>query len=281
MDNQKPNVIARLGLRPDALRGETVIVTGAGGGIGYEAARSLLWLGANVVIAEIDHQAGARAAEKLGEEFDPLRVLFACTDVGDEGDVQELAAQTLRRFGKVDAVVNNAAIDVLGAVKDLPVEKWDASYRTNLRGPVLMARAFLPGMIGRHHGVFVCVSSSGDAFLGGYETFKAAQAHLANTLNAELEGVGVTVFTIFPGLVPTETACKRVKRLAPLRGMTVDEFFELNENRLLTVEEAGAGLAVAVVFAGQFRGQEISSLQALKAADAHFEAAVQERGPSI
>jgi NAD(P)-dependent dehydrogenase (short-subunit alcohol dehydrogenase family) len=144
-----------------------------------------------------------------------------------------------------------------------------------------MARAFLPGMIGRHHGAFVCVSSEGNAFLGGYETFKAAQVHLAKTLDAELEGMGVMVFTIFPGLVPTKTTCRRVKRLAPLKGMTVDEFFALNKNRTLTVEEAGAGFAVAVVFAGQFRGQEISSLQALMTADAHFEVAVQERGPSI
>ncbi len=49
-----PPLISQMGLQPDALHGETVIVTGAGGGIGYEAARSLLWLGANVVIAEIN-----------------------------------------------------------------------------------------------------------------------------------------------------------------------------------------------------------------------------------
>jgi hypothetical protein len=54
-------VISQLGLKPDALRGETVIVTGAGGGIGYEAARALLWLGANVVIAEINQQNGRQA----------------------------------------------------------------------------------------------------------------------------------------------------------------------------------------------------------------------------
>jgi len=58
-------VISQLGLRPDALRGETVIVTGAGGGIGYEAARALLWLGANVVIAEINYQNGLKATESL------------------------------------------------------------------------------------------------------------------------------------------------------------------------------------------------------------------------
>jgi NAD(P)-dependent dehydrogenase (short-subunit alcohol dehydrogenase family) len=263
-------VIARLGLSPDALRGETVIVTGAGGGIGYETARALLWLGAKVVIAEINSLTGAQAAERLGAEFDPQRVLFVPSDVGDEASVQELAAQAVRRFGKVDGVINNATIAVLGEVKDLPIEAWDASYRVNLRGPVLMARAFLPGMIDRHHGAFVCVSSTGTAFLGGYETFKAAQVHLANTLDAELEGSGVIAYTIGPGLVPTETASKAVEKLAPQMGMTVDEFFIMNQNAVLSVEEAGAGFAVSLVFTEKFRGQEISSLQALKAADIHY-----------
>jgi NAD(P)-dependent dehydrogenase (short-subunit alcohol dehydrogenase family) len=176
----------------------------------------------------------------------------------------------VRRFGKVDAVINNATIAVLGTVKDLPIEKWDASYRVNLRGPVLMAKAFLPDMIRRNHGVFACVSSTGTAYLGGYETFKAAQVHLANTLDAELKGTGVIAFTIGPGLVPTETAKRAVSRLAPLMGMTVEEFFETNKAAVLSVEEAGAGFAASIVFAEKFRGQEISSILALKAADIDF-----------
>jgi hypothetical protein len=158
-------------------------------------------------------------------------------------------------------------------VKDLPIEEWDRSYRVNLRGPVLMARAFLPDMLKRNHGVFACVSSTGTAFLGGYETFKAAQVHLANTLDAELEGTNVSAYTIGPGLVPTETASKAVAQLALHMGMTVEQFFEMNKAAVLSVEEAGAGFAVSVVFSEKFRGQEISSMQALKAADINFGAA--------
>jgi NAD(P)-dependent dehydrogenase (short-subunit alcohol dehydrogenase family) len=273
MTQDNSMVIARLGLAPDRLRGETVIVTGAGGGIGYEAARALLWLGANVVIAEINEHIGLNAAKKLGDEFSRERVLFVHTDVGDEASVLNLYDETVNGFGKADAVLNNATIAVLGTVKDLPIEKWDASYLVNLRGPVLMARTFLPGMLERNHGTFVCVSSTGTAFLGGYETFKAAQVHLANTLDAELEGTGVIAFTIGPGLVPTETASNAVAQLAPQMGMTVDEFFTLNKNAVLSVEEAGAGFAVSIVFADKFRGQELSSMQALKAADIQFGAA--------
>jgi hypothetical protein len=136
-----------------------------------------------------------------------------------------------------------------------------------------MAKTFLPDMIERRHGAFACVSSTGTAFLGGYETFKAAQVHLANTLDAELEGTGVIAYTIGPGLVPTETASKAVAKLAPQMGMSVEQFFEMNKAAVLSVEEAGAGFAVSVVFAEKFRGQEISSIQALKAADINFGAA--------
>jgi NAD(P)-dependent dehydrogenase (short-subunit alcohol dehydrogenase family) len=273
-------VIAQLGLKPDALRGETVIVTGAGGGIGYEAARALLWLGSNVVIAEINQQSGRVAEVALEKEFGKDRVLFVHTDVGDETSVQNLYHLCNMAFGKVDAVINNATIAVLGQVKDVPIEEWDRSYRVNLRGPVLLARTFLPDMIKRNHGVFACVSSTGTAFLGGYETFKAAQVHLANTLDAELEGTGVIAYTIGPGLVPTETASKAVAKLAPRMGMSVEQFFEMNKAAVLSVEEAGAGFAVSMVFAEKFRGQEISSMQALKAADINFGAAETENEPA-
>jgi NAD(P)-dependent dehydrogenase (short-subunit alcohol dehydrogenase family) len=263
-------LISQLGLKPDTLQGEVVIVTGAGGGIGFEAARALLWLGANVVIAEINHFNGRTAEHKLEEAFGNDRVLFVHTDVGDEASVKNLYNLAILAFGKVDAVLNNATIAVLGNVVNVPITEWDRSYRVNLRGPVLMAKTFLPDMIKRDHGTFACVSSTGTAFLGGYETFKAAQVHLANTLDAELEGTNVIAYTIGPGLVPTETASKAVAQLAPQMNMSVEQFFEMNKGAVLSVEEAGAGFAVSIVFAEKFRGQEISSIQALKAADINF-----------
>ncbi len=274
------SIISQLGLTPEALRGETVIVTGAGGGIGYEAARALLWLGADVVIAEIDQPKGLKAQEALEAEFGKGRALFVATDVGEEASVQNLYNESTRHFGKVDVVLNNATIATLGKVTDLPIEEWDKSYRVNLRGPVLMAKAFLPDMLKRDHGVFVCVSSKGTAFMGSYETFKAAQLHLGDTLDAELEGTGVIAYTIGPGLIPTETAQKAIAQLAPQMGMSVEQFFEMNKSAVLSAEEAGAGFAASIVFAKRFRGQEISSIQALKAADLHFDAAKVEEQPA-
>lgn len=262
-------IITTFGLNPDRLRGETVIVTGAGGGIGYETARALLWLGANVIIAEINHGNGRIAERKLEDEFGNQRVLFVHTDVGDEISVKNLYNLAVTAFDKIDVVINNATIAVLGTVVDVPIEEWDKSYHVNLRGPVLMARTFLPDMIKRNHGVFACVSSTGTAYLGGYETFKAAQVHLANTLDAELEDTNVIAYTIGPGLVPTETASKAVAKLAPQMNMSVEQFFEMNKGAVLSVEEAGLGFALSVVYAEKYRGQEISSFQVLKEAEIH------------
>ena len=267
------SLIEQLGLPDDALAGETAIITGAGGGIGFEAARAMLALGAKVVIAEIDADLGQRAIEVLSAVFGDDQVYFVQTDVGDEESVANLKNQCLERFTKVDVVINNATIAPLGSVTEVLIETWDASYRVNLRGPVLMAKAFLPEMVERRHGTFVCVSSTGTAYLGAYETYKSAQVHLTETLDAELEGTGVNVLTIGPGFVPTDTASQAAAQLAPRLGMTMEEFYGLNQHAILTVEEAGTGFALAVLYAERFKGMEISSLQALKAADINYGAA--------
>jgi hypothetical protein len=154
----------------------------------------------------------------------------------------------------------------MGAVHQVSIGAWDASYRVNLRGPVLLAHAFLPGMIERDSGVFVFVSSVGEAYMGGYESLKAAQAHLGQTLDAELEGTGVIAFTIGPGIVRTPGAEAGIATLAPLYGKTVEEFYAMSEAHLISVEAAGAGFAAAIALAERFRGEELGSIQALHAA---------------
>ena len=206
-------LISKGNLAKDSLKDEVAIVTGAGRGIGYEAARALIWLGANIVIAEINEKTGKSAVENLESEFGKGRVIFVKTDVGNDGDIEKLAKEVLKKWGKVDVVINNATVFPIGEVKDMPIDKWDFSYRVNLRGPVLLAKAFLPGMIRRKHGVFVCVSSSGAApFMGAYEVFKTAQGELASTVAAEVEGKGVYAYTIGPGIVRTPGLVEAVGR---------------------------------------------------------------------
>jgi NAD(P)-dependent dehydrogenase (short-subunit alcohol dehydrogenase family) len=254
-----------------SLSGQTAVVTGAGGGIGFETARALLWLGASVVIAEINSRAGKAAAARLAQDYGEDRVLFIETDVGSEKSITRMARLVQKKFGKVDILINNATVTPLGAVQDVPIKKWDWSYGVNLRGPVLLTQAFLPGMLERDYGVLVSVSSYGPAFMGAYEIFKKAQTELANTLAAELEGTGVIAFTIGPGYVPTDTAREGIETVARMYGKDPAEFYEMVKAQTLTAEAAGAGFAAAAALANQFRGQEIASIVALNAAGIEIE----------
>ncbi len=259
-------LIGKGNLTRDSLKGQVAVVTGAGRGIGYEASRALFWLGAKVILAEIYPSSGKAAAESLCRELGDGLATFIQTDVGDESSVANLANLALKKYGKVDIVINNATVTPMGAVKDLPIKDWDYSYRVNLRGPVLLAQAFLPCMLERDYGVFVCVSSVGGAYMGAYEILKSAQVELACTLEAELEGTHVSSFTIGPGLVNTPGALAGIKEVAPLYGKTVDEFFAMSADQIISVEEAGAGFAAAVALAVKFRGQEIGAKSALVSA---------------
>jgi NAD(P)-dependent dehydrogenase (short-subunit alcohol dehydrogenase family) len=252
----------------ESLKGEVVVVSGAGRGIGFEAARALVWLGANVVIAEIDEKNGKAAQEAINKEFGEGKAVFVKTDIGKPEDIDHLAMVAQQKCGKIDAVLNNATVFPMGAIKDAPIESWDFSYRVNLRGPVLLAKKFLPAMLKRQHGVFVCVSSSGAApFMGPYEVFKTSQVELANTLSGEIENTGVYAFTIGPGISKTPGFIEGGAKVASLMGMSLDELFELNKNAQISPEAAGAGFALAIAQAQKYHGQETSSIQVLREAN--------------
>jgi NAD(P)-dependent dehydrogenase (short-subunit alcohol dehydrogenase family) len=263
----KQPLITTGNLPANALSDRVAIVTGGGTGIGFEAARSLAWLGVNVVIAEIDKQAGSNAASQISAEMNNDNVTFIHTDVGDQSSVERLATAIRKKLGRVDIVLNNAAVEPVGPVVEASIESWDHSYRVNLRGPVLMARAFLPEMVKRNSGVFVCVSSVGGAFMGPYEVLKRAQVELAATIASECEHSDVVAFAIGPGLVPeTRGAAEGIPKIASMMGKTVAEFEEMSKSVLISVEAAGAGFAAAIALASQFRGLETSSQEALRAA---------------
>ena len=258
-------LISKSRLPQGFLKDEVAIVTGAGRGIGYEAARALTWLGAKVVIAEVNDKTGKTAFENLEKEFGKGNALFVKTDVGNEKDVARLSEEAHEKWGKVDIVLNNATVFPIGEVKDTPIDKWDFSYAVNLRGPVLLARAFLPKMISRKHGVFVCVSSSGAVpFMGAYEVFKTAQGELASTIAAEVEGKGVYAFTIGPGIVRTPGLLEGGGQVASYMGKTLDALLEMNKNFEISPEAAGAGFAGSIALASKYHGQETSSIQVLR-----------------
>ncbi len=257
-------LIEKSGLTQDALSGKTVILTGGGGGIGYETARALVWLGANVIIAELNAEKGKAAEESINNEMNCGRAEFYHIDISDEAQTEALVRHAKDRYGFVDALFNNATIAPFGAVGDVAAAEWDKSYAINLRAPLLLTQKLLPDMKERNSGTIIFVSSSGAApYMGAYEVFKTAQVELSNTLAAELEDTDINALTIGPGLVKTDTAVNGIKTVAAMMGMSTDDFYKLNEAHMLSPKEAGVGFALAVVHAGKYRGQEVSSIQLL------------------
>lgn len=261
-------LIEKSKLKTDILSGKVILITGAGGGIGYEAARALTYLGADIIIAEINNDKGIQAQNAINNELHSDRASFFEIDLADEKQIDDLYDFIKSKYGSLDVLINNAVIAPIGAVDAVSISDWDRSYAVNLRAPILLTQKFLPDMKERNSGVIVFVSSSGAApYMGAYETFKTAQVELCNTLSGELEGKNIFTYAIGPGLVKTEMAESAIETLSSLMGMTKKDFYEINEKHILDAETAGIGFAVSVVNAERYNGQEIGSIQALMDAD--------------
>lgn len=119
-------------------------------------------------------------------------------------------------------------------------------------------------MKNKNKGIIVFVPSSGGApYMGAYEVFKTAQVELCNTLAGEIENTNIYTYSIGPGLVKTETAMNSIEIVAKKMGMTTYEFYSMNDNHILEVDEAGCGFALSILLAEKYHGQEIGSIQAL------------------
>ncbi|MEI8199526.1 MAG: SDR family oxidoreductase [Eubacteriales bacterium] len=246
----------------NALFGKVVLLTGAGGGIGYEAAKAFVYMGARVIIAEIDSTKGLLAEHLLNGSGNPAE--FYEIDLADTSQLQKMTKYIKGKYGCPDFIFNNAAITRMGAVDEVDISFWDTSYAVNLRAPLFLARAFLPDMKNRGSGTIVFVSSSGASpYMGAYEVFKTAQVELSNTLAMELENANVYTYTIGPGLVRTDTAVNAIVTVAARMGMSTDAFYEMNSQHIIDAESAGTGFALSVLKAQTYHGQEIGAIQVL------------------
>ncbi|MFL9811832.1 glucose 1-dehydrogenase [Stutzerimonas sp. VN223-3] len=189
------------------LKDKVVIVTGAAQGIGATYARAMAAEGAHIVVADVlDGSAVVDEIEAAGGQ-----AISVMTDVSDEVSAAAMATAAMERFGRIDVLVNNAAIYASLKMKsfdEIDVGEWDKVMAVNVRGPFVCAKAVAPYMKDRGYGRIINISS-GTPFKGTpnmlhYVTSKGAILALTRALARELGDHGIAVNTLAPGLVLSE-----------------------------------------------------------------------------
>ncbi len=245
------------------LDNKIVLITGAGGGIGFETVKYFVIMGAKVIILENNKEKG-ESAEKIINSIYKDKVEFYNINLAEENSILKMKEYVLNKYGCPDIVFNNAAILHLGEIGKVSSNDWDNGYLVNFKAPVLLVNCFIDEMRKRNSGTFVFVSSSGAvAYMGAYEIFKTAQVELSNTLSMELENTNIYSYTISPGLVKTETAMKSIEVVAKSMNISLEEFYEMNKQHIISIEDAALGFALSVLNAKEYNGQEIGSIQVL------------------
>jgi 3-oxoacyl-[acyl-carrier protein] reductase len=188
-------------------RGAVAVVTGAAGGIGAEICHTLARRGATVV--GVDRVKAADLEREIHDAGGEVRTV--CADVCRPEDLDRLAAEVEEEFGRIDVLVNGAAVYRSlwrGEWTDIPVEEWDRTFEVNVRGVWLCCRAVAPRMARLGGGRIVNVSSTsfrkGPVDMVHYAASKAAVCALTSGLARALGPQGIRVNTVLPGLVEDE-----------------------------------------------------------------------------
>lgn len=197
--------------------GDAVIVTGGAQGIGRAVCQAFAREGGQVVIADIDEEAGREAEAALRAEG--LVAWFIRTDVASEADVIQLRAATMDRCGRIDVVVNNAGIGSSGTLFSRPTEDYDRVLAVNLRGPYLLAKHCGQDLLQSPHGAIVNIASTralmSEAHTEPYSASKGGLLALTHSLAVSL-GPKVRVNAISPGWIEVTDWQKSALRDEPV-----------------------------------------------------------------
>jgi NAD(P)-dependent dehydrogenase (short-subunit alcohol dehydrogenase family) len=198
-------------------RNRTAIVTGGGSGIGAALTRALVDAGATVVCADLDGEAAEKTVAGVSGSG---TATAAAVDVTDPGAVRAAVVGVVAEHGRLDLMVNNAGISLLGDAEDLTLAQWDGIIDVNIRGVVHGVHAAYPQMISQGGGHIVNTASMGGLMAGGlltsYVMTKHAVVGLSLALRTEAASRNVGVTVVCPAAVDTPILDKG--QLGPVRG---------------------------------------------------------------
>lgn len=217
------------------LKDKVAIITGGGQGIGKEYALGFAREGAKVVIAEIKLENAQQVAKEI--ESRGGKAIAVRTDVTSEADAREVVEKTIATFGRIDALVNNAAIYYgldMRPFEMISEKEWDAMMAVNVKGLFIMSKAVMPQMKKQKSGSIINISSGtwlfGIPYLLHYVTSKAAVVGFTRALAREIGEHGIRVNAISPGFTMSE-ASKTMKGTPPGMAEMIADQTSLKRNQ--------------------------------------------------
>ncbi|MEO6929868.1 MAG: 3-hydroxybutyrate dehydrogenase [Casimicrobiaceae bacterium] len=203
---------------------KTALVTGSTSGIGLAIARAFAANGMNLVLNGFGDAAQIATLCTDLAALHGARVLYDPADMSKPDQIAGMMARTAENFGALDVLVNNAGIQHVAAVDELPPERWDAIIAINLSSAFHTIRAALPPMKARGHGRIINIASAHALVASPYKSAYVAAKHglagLTKTVALEVAQTGITCNAICPGYVRTPMVDRQIPDTARTRGIS-------------------------------------------------------------
>ncbi len=184
------------------------LITGSSRGIGLATAEEFLKNGDNVVLFCRHEGHVAAAKEKLNQIGPRKNILDLVGDVRNYRDVQRIVAESLKKFGRIDVLVNNAGVAIWKSIEETSETEWDEVLATNLKGQFLFLREVLPLMKKQKSGVVINISSGlgvqGEAKYSAYASSKFGIIGLTEVAADENKNTNLKIYAVLPGAVATK-----------------------------------------------------------------------------
>ena len=204
------------------------IITGGGNGIGKATCEYMAELDCTVIVADIKEDDAKKVAD--GIQKNGGKALAMKVDVTQKSEVNQMVADTLKAYGKIDILFNNAGTDIKGHISELKEETWDFLIALNLKGTFLPTQAVAKHMMERKYGRIINMSSmagkTGEPLTFAYNTTKFGIIGFTQAIALDLGPHNITVNAVCPGAVATELHAKSVAQSAAIKGMTPEDFLQ-------------------------------------------------------